>query len=373
MEIEALYIYPIKSLRGISLPSTTLLQSGFPFDRRFMLLKDHGPGAINPKSGVRHENMHVSGFPLACLFTTALNIPANGDASKGSITVTYHDPETNNDKTLDVPLVPDSAALDDVEVKMHQSRTIACAMPAEYSRWFSDIFGFTVVFAYLGQKMRPVLGNIAPNAAARNPRKQQESQPRSWTSSITQAIGGALGGNDEGKPLEDYSIGFADCAEYLIVSRTSLHDVSSRLPEGEEMDITKFRPNIIVSGAEAAWDEDYWTEVSLSRGELETARLELTANCLRCPSINVDYSTGKPGKGEQGKVLGKLQKDRRVDLGHKYSPVFGRYSFLKRNGTNEGVEVRVGDLVKVTRRNEERDAFKWPGMGGISKEELYPL
>jgi hypothetical protein len=50
-----------------------------------------------------------------------------------------------------------------------------------------------------------------------------------------------------------------------------------------------------------------------------------------------------------------MQRDRRVDPGMKYSPVFGRYCFL----TEEDGEsvVRVGDEVVVRRVNEERTKF----------------
>ena len=65
--------------------------------------------------------------------------------------------------------------------------------------------------------------------------------------------------------------------------------------------------------------------------------------------------------GESGKVLKKLQSDRRVDSGAKYSPVFGRYSFL--HGNHEGDVISVGDEAVVTRRNDKRTVFDWPGLG----------
>lgn len=42
MKIEALYIYPIKSLRGIKVPKATVLEKGFKFDRRWMLVDEQG-------------------------------------------------------------------------------------------------------------------------------------------------------------------------------------------------------------------------------------------------------------------------------------------------------------------------------------------
>jgi len=50
-----------------------------------------------------------------------------------------------------------------------------------------------------------------------------------------------------------------------------------------------------------------------------------------------------------------MMKDRRVDQGMKYSPVFGRYGFLAQG--EQGGTVKVGDEVNVTRKNEERTTF----------------
>lgn len=96
---------------------------------------------------------------------------------------------------------------------------------------------------------------------------------------------------------------------------------------------------------------------------------------MRCTSLNVDYDTGKPGEGAKGEVLKALQKDRRVDPGHKYSPVFGRYGFLQRgeDGVVKDAVLSVGDKVEVTKRNVERTVFRWPGIGLTAKDDLYAL
>lgn len=54
-------------------------------------------------------------------------------------------------------------------------------------------------------------------------------------------------------------------------------------------------------------------------------------------------------------MLKMLQKDRRIDKGAKYSPVFGRYSFV--DAGSEGVSVAVGDEVRIVRRNEAQTVF----------------
>lgn len=173
---------------------------------------------------------------------------------------------------------------------------------------------------------------------------------------------------------------FQDGAAYLITSSASLEALHERMPEGELADMTKFRPNVVVDGAEA-WEEDFWGELCISTGEEERVKLVLNHNCVRCTSLNADYSTGKNTTGTS--LLKLLQKDRRVDKEQKYSPVFGRYAWLVRGkegseqdddkgsgGGEEGFEVRVGDEVEVTRRNKERTAQKWPRSERL--EDVYP-
>lgn len=106
----------------------------------------------------------------------------------------------------------------------------------------------------------------------------------------------------------------------------------------------KFRPNIVVDGTEA-WDEDYWGALHFTRPHL---KIVLTSNCSRCTSINVDLDKGRMGEGPSGSLLKKMMRDRRIDEGEKWSPIFGRYGFP----TSAGV-LGVGDEVVVCVRNGE--------------------
>ncbi|TKA59861.1 hypothetical protein B0A49_11659 [Cryomyces minteri] len=337
MKISHLYTYPIKSLRETPISEAEVSKHGFLYDRRFMILKVHDDPAS--PSGRRYENMHVAYFPDMTLFSTTIDFPNDGD--EGKITVTFRAPGGGEPRTLEVPLKPDIAGLETMEVVMHNSPTKAYNMGSKYNDWFNECFGYKVAFAYLGENLRSVLMTSKDTA--------QSQRQNSWLSSITSSIPLLGSGADD----ED-KITFQDCAPYLIVTQASLNDVSSRL-DGEEMDASKFRPNIILEGTDSEWDEDFWGEIAIG-----DTKISLVQNCVRCQSINIDYATAKQGATESGKVFKKLQRDRRVDAGHKYSPVFGRYGFLTRDNT--GTSIAVGDEVTVTKRNQERTKFDWPGL-----------
>ena len=329
-----------------------------------MLLKVHE--TEYKQSGSNLQNMVVSKFPDMALFQQSLQRSSELDDDEyDQILVTFHPPSSSvaspeelSSLSIVIPLKPQVTALSQVHVNLHGSRTTGYDMGGIYGDWFSAHFGYTVKLVNLGPNLRQVLGNVAGNTQGKSPLTSAESSS-SWLRSFIPSIPilDSLIGEQQNKD-DGRTITFADCAPYLVVSEDSLADISRRLPLGERMDVTKFRPNIVLSGAESAWEEDYWSGLSFGAGggvEVGSCvELEVTANCGRCVSVNVDYATGKFGKGEMGSVLKKLSVDRRVDRGNKYSPIFGRYSFLKEG---KGGLLRVGDDVKVTKRNKERTIF----------------
>jgi uncharacterized protein YcbX len=297
------------------------------------------------------KNMHVSEFTEMCLFTTQLIYPDPDVPDSGKIVVTFNPPTDNPNgsngkpKTLDVPLQPSRTHLSTVGVMMHSSPTKAYNMGDPYNSWFSACFGYDVILVSIGENRRKILGNVPPNAAGKNG-LGAGAKGSSWLSNLASNIPfvNTCAGVDEG-------ISFSDCAPFLVVTEKSWSNARSRLPENETLDITKFRPNIVVAGAEQEFEEDYWAELAVG----PRLKIVLTANCARCNSLNVDYATGKVGTGESGKILKKLQSDRRVDQGVKYSPVFGRYGFLDKMPA--GSMLTVGDEVTVVKRNPERTRF----------------
>ncbi|KAK8153545.1 hypothetical protein BKA80DRAFT_37546 [Phyllosticta citrichinensis] len=387
MKISQIYQYPIKALRPSSTSSGIITAQGFKYDRRYMLLHVQPDGSF--------KNVHVAHYPEATLFTTSITEPA-GEDDRGTITITYNPPKgdlkgkPDAPSSLNIPLIPDMEGLKQLEIIMHRSPTRAYDMGPEHAAWFSKHFGFEVVLAYLGPYGREVLMSRGPDAPVKK-RDEQGNSPTaaaasttSWLASIAGSLSsvplfGALGGylwsawlggasrvepgsNPQHPDAVDPELTFADCASYLIVSATSLDELSSRIPGDFQVDVTKFRPNIIIEGCALPWDEDFWGEMTMETDSSLPASMTLVHNCARCPSINIDYSTGAPGKGNDGLVLKAMQKDRRVDKGAKWNPVFGRYGFTPKG--DAGKVIKVGGDVQVTRRIEERTRFDWPGIYG---------
>lgn len=242
-----------------------------------------------------------------------------------------------------VPFHPSLQDLKTIHVDMHGSTTTAFDMGDEIATWFTRYLGFETRMAYLGKNSRPVLGSGAPNSDLAVRKRMPAALYRLRQLILPPFL----------RPQPE-RISFSDIAQFLVVTIESNAELTKRLREDDpqaEMDVTKFRPNIVLSGSPAAFDEDYWSEL-VFQGDV---RMSVTYNCWRCQSIVVDYKTGKPATDVSGLAWKKLSRDRRVDKGWKYNPVFGRYGYCET--AEAGKEIRLGEEVLVTRRAQEINVF----------------
>jgi hypothetical protein len=193
---------------------------------------------------------------------------------------------------------------------------------------------------YIGSNSRIVLGSGAPNGDMALAKRAPLTAPlRRFIPRLFKT------------PTE--RITFQDIGQYLVVTKESNEQVSQRLAEGVDMDIHKFRPNIIVSGAPAAYDEDFWSQLVFP-GDL---KMNFGGTCWRCQAITVDLKNGGKAQGEEGEAWKRLAKDRRVDKGWKYGPVFGKYSYTSLKDV--GRTISVGDEAVLTKRVKEQPIFDW--------------
>ncbi|KAK1764421.1 hypothetical protein QBC33DRAFT_198467 [Phialemonium atrogriseum] len=355
MKVTQLYVYPIKALRGISLSTARLGPLGIKYDRHFMLFREQPDGQL--------KKLQLSSHPQCALFEQRIaSDPATGEPL---VIVRYHappeplaPPHPAQEAELSVPLEPEVAALKQIQINLHGSpASAAYRVGPAYDAWFGACLGFDVVLVYIGDGRRRVLGSSLPP-----PPPSPQQQQKGWLSTLASYAVGTTTTTTTGPPPA--LLTFSDVAPFLVTAESSLGSVRARLSAGDGagggLEMYKFRPNVVVEG-EGEWAEDFWAELTVvgSGSGWEGARLLLTGNCARCTSLNVDYRTGRTADGELGTVLKKLMRDRRVDPGVKWSPIFGRYAFL--DGQDE-IEIEVGDEVEVTGRRSERSVWDWPGL-----------
>jgi len=122
-------------------------------------------------------------------------------------------------------------------------------------------------------------------------------------------------------------VGFADGYPLLLISQASLDDLNTRL--AEPLPMTRFRPNIVVSGC-TPFAEDTWKTIRI--GDM---LFTLAKPCARCVLTTVDPQTGIQGK-EPLKTLAT----------YRHLPgkgvLFGQNLIQKHTGS-----IRVHDTVQV--------------------------
>ncbi len=201
--LSALYCYPVKSCRGVALSEATLDRRGIVHDRE-MLIVDAG-----------NRFMTQRATPKLALIETTLTDDAlvlRAPGAGGELRVPWHAPDR---PAREVVVWKDAVVADDTG-----------DAPAE---WLSDVLGERCRLVTTGarsRRVRPVdrlPADVHPGVLAR--------------------------------PVE---IGFPDGYPLLVVSEESLDDLNRRLDLPEPLRMDRFRPNLVLNGCRAPYEEDSW-------------------------------------------------------------------------------------------------------------------
>lgn len=200
MHVSEINIYPIKSLKGISLRSSVVEKRGLEFDRRWVIVDADGK-FLTQRELPRMARIHVA--------RTGYGLEVWAE---------------------DVPAIRIEQLLDGerVRTEIWDKAGDSIAYDVETNEWFSDVLGQQVELRYMPEDAwRPV-----------NPRFD-------------------AGGDGTGF-ADAYPALLANEASMADLNRRIGHngdgDVAAPLP------MRRFRPNIVVSGADA-WAEDGWKKI----------------------------------------------------------------------------------------------------------------
>ncbi|EKB47691.1 MOSC domain-containing protein [Cecembia lonarensis] len=173
MYLQDIYIYPIKSLRGIRLEQANLEERGFQFDRRWMLVDMEG------------QFLSQRTIPRMALIQVIVD-------EEGLKVYSKNQPEDY----IMVPYRPQTKDLIDVQIWEDQVKGQLVSQVCD--AWFSKIIGFPCQLVFM---------------------------PVSTSRKLKQKY--AVNGE---------SVSFADGMPYLLIGQSSLDDLNSRLMEAVPMD-----------------------------------------------------------------------------------------------------------------------------------------
>lgn len=147
-------------------------------------------------------------------------------------------------------------------------------------------------------------------------------------------------------------VSLADEAPFLLTTRSSLADLNKRLGKRNQVDMRRFRPNIVIDGFQP-WEED-----SFKRIRIGAVEFHVWQRCGRCTMTTIDRDSLE----RCGEPLKTLSTFRERENGQRN---FGMHLIPVRPWELKGEQIFVGDRVEVLEYDEERRA-EWMRLFGES-------
>ncbi|NJO77212.1 MAG: MOSC domain-containing protein [Cyanobacteria bacterium RM1_2_2] len=209
LTVTDLYIYPIKSCRGIRRSVAELDAWGLQYDRNWMVVTPAG------------KFLTQRDVPRLALIDTAIE----------SEHLCVQSP---NQSALRLPLVPPVASVKKgLTVEVWRDRCQAIDQGDEAAAWFSQFLAMDCRLVRIGEAYnRPVQSSHKSN------------QPSAQVS-------------------------FADAYPLLLISDASLADLNQRLPQ--PLPMNRFRPNLVITGCEP-YAEDRWQQIRVDQTIFDVAK-----------------------------------------------------------------------------------------------------
>jgi uncharacterized protein len=235
-QVSGLYIYPIKSCRGVEVPNWPVTRCGFMHDREFLVVD----GEWNFLTQRTHPKLAlIQPFPEPELLRVrAPNLPEISLPWLGS-------PE-------DHPIEPKRS------VTIWRDRVTADDLGEEIAEWLSAHLGCKARLVRMGNQYRRLV--------------QKEKVPAVHQQAL-------------GMP----EVSFTDAYPFLIISEASLADLNRRL--AKPIPMNRFRPNIVIGGVLNSYAEDQWQRI-----EIGSLRFRHGSPCVRCVVTTTDQITLERGK-----------------------------------------------------------------------------
>jgi len=280
--LKQIYIYPIKSCKGIPLQQAKITPFGLENDRRWMVYNTQTnrfcTQRVFPKMSLISPSFEGNNLCLDFPQVPTLKIPRSG-----------------KDQAQE-PIVSNIGIWGDSVRGVDEGDTVA--------NWISDCL------------MTPSLRLI------RMCDNHDRGIPEEWKHKDIKSTA----------QLVSYADGFP----FLLASEESLKEVNARLPSGvDPLPILRFRPNFVIEGLDAGFDEDTWSKIKIG-----SITFRVTKKCTRCKLTTVDFETGSFAGDEPLRTLKTFRKGL---LEGKDEVCFGQNLVQESNGG----QVQVGQTIQV--------------------------
>ena len=346
--VKSLWIYPIKSCRGVELEAGTVIGTGMEYDRQFSFAQLSSkfpvsagtpqeekakhlwkfvtqrtlppmatirtevwlPDPSSPTYTARHPNVH-SGGVLVIRFP---HITAE-DGIMGKVKEFLALASGQSERVVHIPFNPTQAqisenaySVDDMEIWKDRPKSLTIASTEKDDAWIKELR------SYLGITNHLALFRISKD---HQPREVYRCAPRKEELGYQPAVG------------------FQDAYPLHMLNLASVRNVESKLQKGSPpLSARNFRPNIVITGG-GAYEEDSWKRITI--GDFQ---YHVSCRTVRCLLPNVNPITGKRHGSEPNRTLKAF---RCIDAGDPKNACLG----MQMVPALEYSEIRVGDKIQV--------------------------
>ena len=351
--VKSLWIYPIKSCRGVELERGKVVGTGMEYDRQFSFAQLSSKFPVSANTPQEEKAQHTWKFMTQrslsrmALIKTEVWVPEPLSAkyskqhpnvqSGGVLVIKFPHIQSEEgvmgkfkdiwalvfgqpEREIHIPLNPTQEQItekgytvDDMEIWKDKPRSLIVASTEKNDRWIHELRSFLGITNHLA---------LFRVSKEHQPREVYRCAPRK------EELG------------YQPTVSFQDAYPLHIMNLASVRDVGSKLRSGAPLlSARNFRPNIIVTGGEA-YEEDSWKLINI-RG------YEYFVSCrtVRCLLPNVNPNTGKKHGSEPNRTLKSF---RCVDPGDAKNACLG----MQMVPALEENEMQVGDEVQVLETGE---------------------
>lgn len=350
--VKSLWVYPVKSCRGLELETGTVTGAGMKYDRQFSFAQLSSKFPVSADTPEAEKARHTWKFmtqrslPLMATIKTEVWIP---DPSSPTYSERHPNVQSGGvliirfpfiqsevgilgklkdilasmfrpQREVHVPLNPTQEhitekgyAVEDLEIWKDKPRSLMIASTEKDDSWVQELRSYLGITNHMA--LFRVSGDNQPREVYRcAPRKEELGyQP---------------------------TISFQDAYPLHILNLASVRDVGGKLQRGSPpLSAQNFRPNIVVTGG-GAYAEDSWKRIQVGRYEYY-----VSCRTVRCLLPNNNPVTGKRHGSEPNRTLKEF---RRIDAGDAKNACLG----MQMVPAQEDGEIKVGDGVQVLETGE---------------------
>lgn len=350
--VKSLWIYPIKSCRGVELNRGAIIGTGMEFDRQFCFAQLTSKFPVSHDASIEEKAEHKWKFitqrSIAAMATIRTEVwlpdpsaPAYAKRhpnvqSGGVLVIKFPKFDTaegllgrlirvltslvaTREHSVHIPLdpTPEQVArcgypMDDMEIWKDSPKSLIMASTDRGDSWIQDLR------YHLGITNHLALFRVSTE----QPREVYRCAPHKEE----------LGYQSQ--------VGFQDAYPLHILNLASVHDVGRKLEKGSPLiGALNFRPNIVITGGNA-YEEDAWKKIRIGEYEYHVA-----CRTVRCLLPNVNPATGVRHGSEPNKTL---KTHRRIDEGDPKNACLG----MQMVPAKEDNKIKVGDIIKVLETGE---------------------